>query len=207
MFDLVGSKFGRLSVESRAEPKPTHHGQIAWVCLCECGKRHESVSRDLRSGRVKSCGCWKADLCRAANTTHGCAGRTKKLKEYRIWSEMIQRCTNKKSARWYTHGGRGIKVCDRWRESFEAFLEDMKVRTSPGLSLERRDNNGDYTPENCYWATKEQQGRNRRTNHVITAGGRTQNVSAWSEETGVKSGTIIWRIKAGWKPERAVGLE
>ena len=124
--------------------------------------------------------------------------------EYRAWYNMIVRCTNSKYKNYHRHGGRGIKVCDRWVGSFGAFLEDMGKKPNPSLTLDRIDNDGDYTPENCHWATRKQQSRNSRQNHNVTFQGRTQCLAAWAEETGVKAGVLHKRLKRGWSTERTL---
>lgn len=126
--------------------------------------------------------------------------------EYRLWSGMIQRCTNPKFVDWRLYGGRGISVCERWRQSFATFFADMGARPSAGLSLDRwPDSNGNYEPGNVRWATAKQQCRHTTRNRQITANGRTQTLVEWSELTGIKRETIADRIAAGWTEERAVG--
>lgn len=203
MFDLTNKVFGFLVVLRRSGTVSASR-QVRWTCRCECGAEHDVSSRELRKGRVKSCGCKKVDLCRKANIRHGAWANGKVMPEWRIWQEMKQRCENPQSNRFYTHGARGVAVCDRWRNSFEAFLEDMGPRTESGLSLERRDNDKGYCPENCYWATKTQQARNRRNNVLITFNGVTHCVAEWSELTGVKASIIRSRLKRGATPEEAL---
>lgn len=127
-----------------------------------------------------------------------------RIPEYQAWRNMVVRCTNPKYKFYHRHGGRGIKVCDRWRGSYAAFLEDMGVKPSPSLTLDRIDNDGDYTPENCRWATRKEQSRNSRTNHNLTFQGKTQCLAAWADETGIKAGTLYSRLKNGWSTERAL---
>ena len=117
---------------------------------------------------------------------------------------MKQRCTNPKHKSYENYGGRRITICDRWLNSFENFNEDMGESWKPGLTIERRKNEEGYYPENCYWATRKQQQRNRRNNHLITCFGKTQCISVWSEETGISAPAIRQRLKLGWLPERAL---
>lgn len=201
--EMAGRVCGSLSVLRLVGPVEKGK-QARWLCLCECGKEHEVNGRDLRHGHTTSCGCKKAEKCAVANTTHGMAGRHNKAPEYRVWAEMIQRCENPTSNRYYSHGARGIKVCKRWRKSFVAFLEDMGRRPEKGLSLERRDNDGNYEPANCCWATKKQQQRNKRTTHWIEAYGERRPLPEWAELCGLKPGTLLARLKAGWDAEKAV---
>lgn len=121
---------------------------------------------------------------------------------YRLWRAMHNRCKNPNVAAYPDYGGRGIVVCERWQE-FENFFADMGERPE-GMSLDRIDNDGPYSPENCRWATRFEQAHNKRNLHLVTAFGRTQTISDWSRETGVKLGTIWQRLASGWAPETAV---
>jgi hypothetical protein len=117
---------------------------------------------------------------------------------------MIQRCLNPRAQQYRNYGARGIRVCERWLENFENFIQDMGEKPSPQHSLDRIDNHGDYTPENCRWATRKVQARNKRNNHLITAGQETMPISAWAERTGLRKNTIKERLRRGWDPVRAV---
>ncbi len=111
---------------------------------------------------------------------------------------MKQRCYNPRFHKYADYGARGIKVCERWRDSFEAFLGDMGPKPSPRHTLDRKENDGDYTPENCRWATSLEQGANKRSNVRLEYDGRTQSISEWARELGIKAGTISYRIRKGW---------
>lgn len=124
--------------------------------------------------------------------------------EFHAWMNMIQRCTATKWRRYADYGGRGIRVCERWMSSFEAFLEDMGARPTPHHSLDRIDNNGNYEPGNCRWATRKEQYRNRRSNHVVTVGNTTAVLSDWAAAAGINKVTLRSRLKRGWSPEMAV---
>ncbi len=152
---LQGLKFGRLLVVS--EHGRSNDNKVVWNCLCDCGKTANVRSTHLKGGRVKSCGCLRNDTSRAINITHG----KSKTPEYEIWCGMIKRCRNKKSTGYPHYGGRGIVVCGRW-DTFENFLADMGTRPDPTYSIERLDNNGNYEPYNCKWATPAEQSRNTR---------------------------------------------
>ncbi len=125
--------------------------------------------------------------------------------EYRAWTAMKTRCYNPNFPKYQGYGRRGITVCERWRNSFEVFLDDMGFRPTPQHSVDRYpDNDGNYEPGNCRWATRSEQASNRSTNRPITAGGRTMLLKEWAAETGIGETTIIGRLARGWSPERAV---
>lgn len=154
-----GDRFGRLTVIERGVGKfPGLH----WRCRCDCGREVVVAGRSMRTGNTTSCGCYCAERVSEANLTHGEARRGRWTVEFQAWVKMIGRCTNA-TDKWYpSYGGRGITVCDRWRESYESFLADMGRRPSPDHSLDRIDNDGPYAPDNCRWATRSQQQRNKR---------------------------------------------
>jgi hypothetical protein len=122
---------------------------------------------------------------------------------YQSWRHIFQRCYNPKHNAYNRYGGRGIKVCDRWLESYENFLLDMGERPI-GMYLDRIDNNGDYTPENCRWATPKEQARNKRNNHLLTYNGETRCLAEWAEITGIHPQTLINRIRNGWDVPKAL---
>ena len=134
---------------------------------------------------------------------HGATmGRT--TPEYRTWQRAANRCHNPNSEDFRDYGGRGIRVCDEWRNDFAAFLADMGPRPSPRHSIDRINVDGNYEPGNCRWATPTTQARNRRTSVNITFRGETKHVDEWAMETGIKAGTIRFRVRAGWSPERTL---
>lgn len=185
----------RLSVTGRY--KSDGSGKRKWEAACRCGGVIWRPAYMFASGEVRSCGC----LGRESRIKHGGNGTP----EYKAWENMISRCENRNTPYYKHYGGRGIKVCPRWRGSFAAFLEDMGPRPSPRHELDRfPDNDGDYEPGNCRWATRRQQLNNIRNNVRITVGGVTKTVNEWSEISGIHPATIKSRLEVGRSPEQAV---
>ena len=194
---LTGLKFGRLKVLRESGP-------LNCECICDCGKLTTTTRGRLNSGKTRSCGCLRNELVAARNvkrqTTHG---KTHTV-EYKIWDSMVQRCTNPKDTGYAGYGGRGIKICHQWLTEFMVFLSDMGPRPSSTHSLDRVDNNGNYEPGNVRWATRKEQERNKRNNHLITIGSTTKCLSAWAEETGIEFNALSQRLRRGWTAEEAV---
>ena len=194
-----GDVYGRLTIIQEA--KYMHYkdnGRIKklrrFKCLCDCGKQTIVFLSNLRSGITKSCGCLREEII----TKHGMNATS----EYKCWQNIRERCNNKKYIGYYNYGGRGITVCDRWMK-FENFYKDMRGKPGPEYSIDRIDNDGNYEPENCRWATQEQQANNRSSNVLIKFKNKTQNIKQWSNELGINYGTLQKRIEKGWPIEKA----
>lgn len=194
--DLTEMRFGHYTVISYAgkSTKGTH-----WLCRCDCGNEKIVRADVLKGSKFPSC---NQGGCRTGGAKRKYAKCRNDL-TILTWRSMIGRCYNPKNSRYESHGRRGITVCDRWK-NFENFLSDMGERPSKTYSLDRIDNNGNYTPENCRWATAKQQARNTRRNRNLTIDGRTFCVAEWAEISGIKQDTILARLKSGWDDRDAV---
>lgn len=200
--DLVGQKFGRLTVVSLAPVRK--NGQAVWFCRCDCGNEKAVSSYVLRSGVSKSCGCLRVEHGRAHGATaqlrHGEGGNGKESIEYRAWGQMLTRCESASHKQFDDYGGRGITVCERWHR-FENFLADMGRRPPIGpegrYSLDRIDVDGDYKPGNCRWATCKQQNRNQRKTVHTTIDGVTKPFQEWLEQAGITRAKFYRRVATG----------
>ena len=201
--DLKGQRFGRLVALERVEDRAKW--VMCWLCQCDCGKQKVVIGKNLKNGVSTSCGCLQIELTILRSTKHGCSSRSCQTPEYRTWKHILQRTSNPKT-RWYVnYGGRGITMCEKWSTSFENFFTDMGLKPSPKHSIERRDNEMGYTPENCYWATTKEQNRNTRRNRFVEYRGERKTVAEWSEITGIAYGTLLSRLsKCGMTPEQAI---
>jgi len=195
---LVNSRFGRLVVMS---PAAASGGHRRLVCRCDCGTVRSFRETHLMAGATKSCGCLMRE---AASTRLRRHGKTK-TPEYGIWKTMKSRCGNRNTQSYVNYGGRGITVCDRWKNSFEAFLLDMGERPSRAHSIDRRDGTKGYSPDNCRWATPMEQAANSTKPRVLTMNGVSDSIAGWARRTGLTSATIDLRLRnRGWSVERAL---
>ena len=200
--NIAGQRFGRLVAQHELPERKCQ--KIMWFCLCDCGKTVEVFGANLRRGNTKSCGCLRSELVGAGNTTHGHSKRGQMSREYKSWANMITRCTNTSDPHYMYYGGRGIAVCDRWLNSFENFLSDMG--TCPAdLTIDRKNNDGNYEPDNCRWGTKIQQMNNTRRNATLTFSGETKTVAEWARSVGLPYSVLHSRIhRYGWPVGRAL---
>lgn len=195
--DISGNKFGRLSVIYFTGINQLK--KSTWLCKCDCGKEVSALGPELRSGHKKSCGCLRKEVMERGTTfRHGAALSSGDSPTYRTWCAAKTRCTNPNTKSHKNYGGRGIKMCDRWMNSFESFLSDMGERPSSQHSIERIKNDVGYEPGNCRWATKVEQNNNTRQCRHISFCGETLNVTQWSKRVGISRTTITQRLNSGW---------
>lgn len=190
--NLAGQKYGALTIISFAGYRHSAY----WLCRCECGKEKAIAACNLKRGHQVSCGC-------------GIQKRVdrpvEKEPEFKSYMSMLDRCQNPDSSNYADYGGRGITVCERWRQGFWLFIEDMGPRPSPGHTIDRIDNNGNYDLGNCRWATRKQQSRNRRSNRILELNGVQRTAAEWADVTGISRVTILSRLdQLGWSVEQAL---
>lgn len=159
--DKIDLTYERLTVIEHIGP--SKNGSVRWLCQCECGNTKIVRGDSLANGNTKSCGCLQKDIARETHTTHGHIRTDKRSREYLTWSGMKARCTNPKASNYKHYGERGITICETWLNSFKQFLEDMGERPE-NTSIDRIDNDGNYEPDNCRWATAAEQRSNQRRN-------------------------------------------
>lgn len=195
LIDITNNKFNRLKAIKfiKISPSKKHY----WLFKCDCGKEKIISKRSVMSGHIQSCGC-KLIQWRKEPKTHGKSNTN----IYWIYTSMLQRCLNPKGKAFKNYGGRGITVCKRWLK-FENFYKDMGDRPNQH-SLERINNNKDYSPNNCKWATYKEQNRNQRSNILLTFKNKTKCLSDWASETGIDRRKISYRIKHNWPIEKAL---
>lgn len=193
--DLRGKRFGRLTVIALDKYEPTSHS-TRWFCRCDCGKEKRVLASCLKSGKVTSCGCYSSEQKSRRSKTHG-YGNEDRL--YRIWSGMKSRCYSPDDRNYQRYGARGVEICPEWRSDFMTFRTwAVSHGYEDSLSIDRLDNDGPYSPDNCRWATKRTQNNNRRTNVYITYNGETRTAAEWARITGIKEATLVMRKRNGW---------
>lgn len=190
----AGDTFGRWTV---LQPSGDVSQFRRALCQCSCGIQRMVSERNLRDGRSQNCGCERMAAMAGSNTKHG----KWKSSEYKVWSAMKARCNKKHK----NYGARGIFVCERWASNFAAFYADMGSRPSTRHTIERINNDGNYEPSNCRWATYAEQGRNKRSNVNITYNGETKTIADWSTTIGIDFSTLHYRlVRGGWPIARAL---
>lgn len=196
--DLSGKRFTRLLA---IEPIGTGGGKVVWLCRCDCGQITKVRASNLGSGAVKSCGCLNRQRAAERQFVHG----LNRTPEHRIWTGLWSRCTNPNVKSYPRYGGRGIVVCERWRD-FKAFLDDLGPRPSHRHSVDRIDNDGPYAPSNCRWATSKEQRRNSiQRLRFIECFGDIRPLVDWCEEFKISYKLVQLRLnRLGWTPEKAL---
>lgn len=194
VIDLVGKRFGMLTVTSRS--KNNKSGKTTWNCKCDCGKDITTLADSLHSGKTRSCGCYRKITCKQnSRHTHRMTG----TRLWIIWGCMKSRCYYAKNIAYSSYGGRGIKICEEWKKNFISF-HDWAVNNgySDNLTIDRIDNNGNYEPSNCKWSTFEEQENNKSNTIYMTVNGETLPVCEWARKSGISAATLRWRIINNW---------
>ena len=198
--DLTGKRFGRWTALDVAIAHDVRT-YVRWRCVCDCGTTKYVAGVSLVNGDSRSCGCMRGEQIKARRTTHGLSRSV----EYSVWRNMHARCHDPKNKAYANYGGRGIRVCDRWG-SFEAFLSDMGERPD-GMTLERSDNELNYSMENCRWASRAEQQRNTRRTVLVTSQGSTRTLTEWAAVSGIKFSTLAYRLKQGVAVDDALSIK
>lgn len=201
--DLSGSRFGTVVVLPEHERQS--NGGTKWKYQCDCGVVAWAWAEVLKRQPDFCCKECRKHVQRKARTIHG--GKYTAL--YRVWSSMINRCANPMNNSFHRYGGRGIKVCEQWKgeNGFVAFREAMGDPPFTGATIDRKDNDADYSPENCQWSTRIEQANNRSTNQMLTFAGETLTWSQWSRRTGIEKSVIRQRARKGWPPDKILSTE
>lgn len=197
--DLIKQKFGRLLVVNRAYTK---NHKVYWECICDCGKTTFVHTSNLRCNRTQSCGCLKIEHLVDRSTTH----KQRHTKLYEVWKTIKQRCFNKNNISYHNYGGRGITICDEWKNDFNSFYEwSMANGYKEGLTIDRINNNGNYEPSNCRWTTKLVQANNTRTNRYVTINNETKSLADWCRYYNISYSLVYQRIyKFKWDDIKAI---
>jgi len=203
--DISGQRFGLLVAKEFSHRTTRRSKHYFWKCLCDCGETALVDAGNLKSGNSRSCGCERKRRTIEAKTTHGHTRGGIETAEFTTWKSMVQRCRDPNTKSYRHYGGRGITVCARWAASFEAFLEDMGPKPSPDHSIERERVNEGYSPENCKWATRSEQARNRRDRATIIIDGIETSLADKCDELSLPYHTIWQRInRLNWSAEKAL---
>lgn len=189
--DLAGKHFNRLTVIGFAGRDHAH--KAMWYCRCDCGVELVVDGYNLTSGHTKSCGCWNIESLQSRSTIHGHSHTGEGI--YPVWKSMRARCNNPNSHAYNNYGGRGISVCEKWDNDFQAFYDwSMSNGYEPNLTIDRINNNEGYAPENCRWTTPKEQANNKRTCRYITYANETHTIAEWSRIFEVPYSALLRRI-------------
>lgn len=197
MVTHVGEVFGLLTVIGDASPSPAGQRRVRVACSCPLKTKKAVQYGNLTSGHTTSCGCVRRERHLAAVTKHGHGRDHKRTPEYMVYHSMIARCYLPATGSYEYYGGKGVKVCDRWRESFEAFLEDVGLRPSPKHVLSRKENDKDFTQDNAAWTLGHDARRNNRNTRLFEINGRTLCLEDWAKEYGIGKSTLHYRLSKG----------
>lgn len=201
--EYVGHRFGKLRVLAVAKSNGLRSRLLCW---CDCGSKHVAFTSSIKTGTTKSCGCIRRKRAGDLTRTHGHAYLNgKPTKEYTAWRAMKSRCNLPGDISYRNYGGRGIRVCEEWQDSFETFLRDVGAAPSRFHSIDRIDHNGHYGPDNTRWATQKEQCNNKRNNTMLTHDGVTLTATEWAQRVGFGGPEPIYnRLADGWSVERAL---
>mgnify|MGYP001093194784 CR=1 FL=1 len=195
--DMTGVRYGYLTGVRRDHKRGK---SVYWLMRCDCGAEVVRNGQDVRRGNTLSCGCKRGALRVETRGTHGMSGHP----AFAVWRSMLDRCRLPSHQAWHNYGARGIAVCERWQTSFENFWADMGPAYRRGLTLDRKDNNGHYTPSNCRWVTSRVQANNTGFNRIVETPDGEMTVAQASRRYGVKQNTILYRLGHGWPDTKAV---
>lgn len=191
-YSIIGKRFGRLVVEKLDyvdERRYTH-----WICKCDCGNKVSIRRNQLTSGDTISCGCYHKEHNHEFSLKHGLTNTSL----YCVWSGIKNRCLNPNASNYERYGGRGISICDEWKNNFKIFYDwAMSHGYQDDLTIDRMNNNGNYEPSNCRWVTRREQQNNTRRNHIFTYKGTTHTIAEWSRILNINRETLRYRIKEG----------
>ena len=191
--DITGQRFGRWTVIERVNGRQ-------WKCVCDCGTEKIVFAYNLTSGKSKSCGCYAREFRSENNSTHKMTG----TRIYRIWCGMNRRCYNQNDIDYKNYGGRGITVCDEWKDFYSFYLWAINNGYKENLSIDRKDNDGNYCPDNCRWATRKEQANNTRLNRKFVYDGNEYTESQLAEVFNLNYGTFRSRLSRGWSLDEAI---
>lgn len=199
--DLTGQKFGYLLVLERVKNR---NNRVWWKCLCDCGNLKEVASSRLVNGNTISCGCQQFVNFKKSRITHNLSN----TKLYKVWHHMKERCYLKTDKRYKNYGGRGIKICDEWKNDFINFYNwAINNGYQENLTIDRINVNGNYTPLNCRWVTWKEQANNTTRNHYIEYNGEKHTISEWADLLNISSKTLQIRLKRGWSIEDTIKIK
>jgi hypothetical protein len=195
--EMIGKEFGKWTVLEEVEKR---NNKRAFMCRCDCGKKYVVMGDNLRNGTSVWCMSCSSKIKGTKHNTHGMTY----TRVFKIWAGMVQRCTKPYHIAYKSYGAKGVKVCPEWENSFEVFLKDMGEPPTEDHQIDRINNNGNYEPGNCRWASRKVQQNNRSNNVLITFKGETHSIAEWSKLVGIGETTLHWRMKAGWSHEKVL---